>query len=136
MSENSQNLWIEVNEIKKCVQSLNTTCATIQTTINNLTERMRKIEQVVDEKDRRIDDLNLKLESFRVEWKAHTNFATKTEEKKKWGLEQTIAIIAIVVALATAVLVPLLMSNKKTDDDATPTVNIYGPPGPHQKNRK
>lgn len=121
MSENSQNLWTEINEIKKCVQSLNTTCATIQTTIDALTLRLSKIEQAVDEKDRRIDDLKLKLESFRVEWKAHTHYATKTEEKKKWGMEQIIAVIAILVAVATAILVPVITSLNNSDSQTQPT---------------
>ena len=119
MSDHNQNLWTEISEIKKCVQGLTTSCATIQANINSLTERVRKIENAVDEKDRRIDELNLKIESFRVEWKAHTNYATKTEEKKKWGLEQVIAIIAILVAIGTAIFVPILANSSENKDDCS-----------------
>ena len=138
MGENDHNLWTEINEINKCVQTLTTTFATIQANINGLTERIRKIENAIDEKDRRLDDLNLKVESFRVEWKAHTNYATRTEEKKKWGMEQIIAVVAILVALGTAILVPIITTvNNKEDDWVQPSrYQPHYPPPQHQPPQK
>lgn len=80
--------------------------------VQNLTDRVGCVETKLVTHDVEITGVKMKLDLFYQEWKIYTETQAERRTSKRWGIEQTLAAVALIIALTTAFAAPAYVITK------------------------